>query len=250
MTVKDARPVQRAGRVECGVGAAHEDVAVGKVDHPQNPVDHRVAEREQRIHAALRQAEDNEVQPDLRRIAARSERAHRAPHYGPEDHDAENPQEPIDDGKPLEPVPMDAYRYDRRRHRASVAQYEIPRPFGAGSEITSTPTGGEPEAPPQLTPQISSEVLDLRIDLLWLACRVPAWIPLRGIRRVADIDRDLRIGAVTRLGAGQVPCHTPEVPGRKQRVPERLAADVQVASGVLLAHLNDGSENHRRRVVC
>ncbi|WDT82677.1 MAG: hypothetical protein MPW14_14175 [Candidatus Manganitrophus sp.] len=40
------------------IGADHVDLAVGEVDQPHDAVDHRVAERHQRVHRAEREAVD------------------------------------------------------------------------------------------------------------------------------------------------------------------------------------------------
>ena len=42
--------------------AEREDVAVGEVDQLQDPVDERVAERDEPVHGAVRQADDGDVE--------------------------------------------------------------------------------------------------------------------------------------------------------------------------------------------
>ena len=61
--------VQETGSVESGgheigrVGAAHEDFAVGEVDHPQDAVHHGVAHGDEGVDAPLGQTEDDEIEP-------------------------------------------------------------------------------------------------------------------------------------------------------------------------------------------
>jgi hypothetical protein len=46
---------------------------VGKVDHAQDAIHHRIAERDQGVNAALRQTKDDEIQPLLGRVFAAGE---------------------------------------------------------------------------------------------------------------------------------------------------------------------------------
>ena len=58
----DGRQRQNGGdfgrEIKSDERAEHEDVAVREIDEPQNPVNHRVAERDERENRAKRQAVD------------------------------------------------------------------------------------------------------------------------------------------------------------------------------------------------
>ena len=68
--VEEADVAQEDGRVVAGEGADHEDVAVGEVDHAQDAVDHRVAQRDERIDATQGGAVDEEVDPGVDGVLA------------------------------------------------------------------------------------------------------------------------------------------------------------------------------------
>jgi hypothetical protein len=56
---------QRLDHRNRGERAHHHQLAVGEVDEPDDAVDHGVAERDQRIHAAQRDAVDQLLQQDI-----------------------------------------------------------------------------------------------------------------------------------------------------------------------------------------
>ena len=61
------RPVEQRGQhAPADVGADHEHLAVGEVDHEQHAVDHGVAERDQPVDRAERQAEHELLRQDGR----------------------------------------------------------------------------------------------------------------------------------------------------------------------------------------
>ena len=65
----DGMSIQESGRIQSGgkevrrIRPAHEDFAVGEVDHPEDPIDHGVAHGDQGIDAPLGQTEDDEIKP-------------------------------------------------------------------------------------------------------------------------------------------------------------------------------------------
>src|SRR2546427_13260199 len=74
-------------------------------------------------------------------------------------------------------------------------QYDTPRPRGGGAATRDTTNRGMSQRlPPAHPPRRRPRVLALRVNLLGLLPR----IPLRRIRGVADIDRNLRVRAVAR----------------------------------------------------
>ncbi len=58
----DEHRLQKQNCRQRGQGPDHQHVAVRKVDQVQDPIDHRVAERDQRVHAAEYQAVDDLLQ--------------------------------------------------------------------------------------------------------------------------------------------------------------------------------------------
>src|SRR2546425_7727335 len=131
---------------------------MGKVDHAQDAVYHGVPQRDQRIDTTLGNTEDHEVEPDFPRISTRVKCAERPDDHGSEDGHAEGPQENVDDGQPLEPVPLDACGHKRCRHwTSSFCSPTHPARGGRGCNSRHHEQGDEPEATPQLIPQTSPE---------------------------------------------------------------------------------------------
>ncbi len=64
--VEDAHVVEDLGHEVAREDADHEDLAVGEVDHAHDPVDHRVAQRDEGVDAALDGAVDDQVDPGRR----------------------------------------------------------------------------------------------------------------------------------------------------------------------------------------
>ena len=103
-------PIQETGRGESGgnkigrVGPAHEHLAVGEVDHPEDPVDHGVAHGDEGIDAPLGQPEDDEIKPVMRLVAPRGESCGGSPDDQQQDRPSGDPHEKIGNGDPLPPV--------------------------------------------------------------------------------------------------------------------------------------------------
>ena len=91
--VQEADVAQERGREVAGEGADHEDVAMREVDHAQDAVDHRVAQRDEGIDTAQRCAVHEKVDPGIDGVLARRDREVRAHHDDEDDDDPEAPQE-------------------------------------------------------------------------------------------------------------------------------------------------------------
>ena len=98
------------GDEQRGEGAPHEDFAVGEVDHEQDAVDERVAERDEGVDAPQRDAGDDEVLPLLRREATLLERQE-----GADDGQRENaaPEQPEEQGDEVEAPAADGHSGSR-----------------------------------------------------------------------------------------------------------------------------------------
>ncbi len=78
-----------------GVGPAHEDLAVGEVDHAQDPVHHGVAHGDEGVDAALGQSEDDEVDPVVGGVDSLDQRGCRAPHDHGHQRGADEPHDHV-----------------------------------------------------------------------------------------------------------------------------------------------------------
>src|SRR5579885_2062485 len=94
--VEEARAVEGRGQEITGEGARHRDVAVGEIDEAQDAVDHGVAERDQRVDAADREAEHDEVEPLRSRISALEQCADGAADDDDDDGQAQRPEDDVD----------------------------------------------------------------------------------------------------------------------------------------------------------
>ena len=68
---RNGRPSDRAHEIH-GVGAEHEELAVGEIDHAENAEDQRQADAHQRVHRAAHQALEDQLGQD-RRIGEQAE---------------------------------------------------------------------------------------------------------------------------------------------------------------------------------
>ena len=102
MGVEEAGAVEGPGQEEGREGAGHGDVAVGEVDQPQNAVDHGVAERDQPIDAADGQAEHEQIEPLRAGVGALHEGADRAADDHHDDPEAQQQQDHVDIGDPVQ----------------------------------------------------------------------------------------------------------------------------------------------------
>ena len=100
------RAVERRGDEITGKSPAHDNLAMGKVDHPQHAVDHRVAERDLGVDAADGQAEHHEIEP-LRAGVARfdqgSDRTDDDDHHDPDAQAPERDADRVETGSGREP---------------------------------------------------------------------------------------------------------------------------------------------------
>ncbi|ODN66996.1 hypothetical protein A6302_04416 [Methylobrevis pamukkalensis] len=100
----EARVVERARREQAGEGSDHHHVAMGEVDHAQDAVDHRVAERDQRVDAADGQAEDREGHEIGGRVGAGGKAAGKSPDHQRRHRDADGQHQMVDPDRPAAPV--------------------------------------------------------------------------------------------------------------------------------------------------
>src|SRR5271155_4324678 len=102
---------------------------MGKIDQPQDAIDHGVAKRDQRVDAADRDAEDQEVQPLGDAISALDQSPDGAPDYDDHDAEAQSPQNNIDKREARQgsefrkPSPT----------RCNLAHFAPPFPFGGAA---------------------------------------------------------------------------------------------------------------------
>ncbi len=206
-----------------GERAGHHDVAVGEIDQAQHAVDHGVAQRDQRIDAADRQAEHDEVEPLRGGVAAldagcrwcRRRRRSRRRCAGPEDD--------VDEGESRELVQL-RYRETacRRVGHCSGAStlallkssFQVSQPAaGDGARaMRASPTG--------LRPSNVTDHITARSSSGSCRCRRSS------DRRGELVDRRLELRAFAIGIAGDRAADAFEL-GGEHRVAERLPADVE-----------------------
>jgi hypothetical protein len=102
--METTKTIKGRGHKIGGVRPAHEDFAVGEVDHPQRAVDHRVAQGNEGVDTSLGQAEYHEIEPVVGAVPAGSQGGGGPPDDQQQNARADQPHEDIGGRNSLSPV--------------------------------------------------------------------------------------------------------------------------------------------------